>query len=524
MLPIFRNILLLLAGGVFGGFLGLFVGTHNVGLGDTHLEMLFWEMTIVGGGAALLAAMAPGRSGKVRLILLLPGIILGAGSGALTALVMNERPPRPMEFAAAFTAWGGVFGLMCGWLKRATLLGVLAGLLIFNLIAMAGLYLGHPDPVFVLGVGCGLFVSMLLVAWERRPRMLFGARAALLGVVVVLAGGLLWLRDERWPKTEMFEVYDIHYAGGDCQIVFFADGERAISSHSHSAVVWRVEDGKVLGSVRLGSATVCDIVVSEKRPYLFATHHPQGVVRWEGTSGERILVRVGMPEFSPHEFRPDPLRMAASPDGKFAVVSDTSKGQLWLVDFEERFASPLFSRGLPRISALAWLRKRENQLLLVSEQTGGVYLVELEQRSFLQTVASKTWSPNIPNGSRIVLSPQESFACIYGGFDGALLLLCDLDNSLALTSLLDAGEGLLSAAFSADGKRILSAHQDDSVRLWDVAERRERRVYGHHASWVLEEFFSGGPVGVDAVAFSPDGKMGYSSTRSGQVRRWALGE
>jgi WD40 repeat protein len=64
-------------------------------------------------------------------------------------------------------------------------------------------------------------------------------------------------------------------------------------------------------------------------------------------------------------------------------------------------------------------------------------------------------------------------------------------------------------AFSPDGKRLLGGSADGSIRLWEVASRREvAKVEGLPR--------------VNDVAFSPDGQYALSGGEHGDVRLWRL--
>jgi WD40 repeat protein len=67
---------------------------------------------------------------------------------------------------------------------------------------------------------------------------------------------------------------------------------------------------------------------------------------------------------------------------------------------------------------------------------------------------------------------------------------------------------VLSASFSPDGKKLVTADGDGSAKIWDAAALA-RRV------WIVDQ-------GAEAtsVAFSPDGKWIVSGSANGTVSLW----
>jgi WD40 repeat protein len=67
-------------------------------------------------------------------------------------------------------------------------------------------------------------------------------------------------------------------------------------------------------------------------------------------------------------------------------------------------------------------------------------------------------------------------------------------------------------AFSPDGQLLAPGFDDDTIKLWDVANGRLVRTLEGHTDVVL------------SVAFSPDGKILASGSADGTIKLWDISD
>lgn len=72
--------------------------------------------------------------------------------------------------------------------------------------------------------------------------------------------------------------------------------------------------------------------------------------------------------------------------------------------------------------------------------------------------------------------------------------------------IIDSSE---SVSFSPDGRQIVSASYDGTIRIWDVKTGKQ-----------IGEPFIGHKGGVNSTAFSPDGKRIVSGSDDNTIRIW----
>ncbi len=92
--------------------------------------------------------------------------------------------------------------------------------------------------------------------------------------------------------------------------------------------------------------------------------------------------------------------------------------------------------------------------------------------------------------------------------DDATLRLWDVATGASLRTLAGHTAAVRGCAFSPDGRLALSASDDATLRLWDVATGASLRTLAGHTG------------GVEGCAFSPDGRLALSASADATLRLW----
>ncbi|PSB47732.1 WD40 repeat domain-containing protein [filamentous cyanobacterium Phorm 6] len=125
-----------------------------------------------------------------------------------------------------------------------------------------------------------------------------------------------------------------------------------------------------------------------------------------------------------------------------------------------------------------------------------------------QEVALRTLAGHARRVSAVAIAPDGK-TVISASWDNTLKIW-DTETGSELKTLTRHDYWVNAVAIAPDGKTAISASGDETLKIWDTETGRELKTLTGHNSWVL------------AVAIAPDGKTAISASRDHTLKVWDL--
>jgi WD40 repeat protein len=269
---------------------------------------------------------------------------------------------------------------------------------------------------------------------------------------------------------------------------FSPDGQHIVTATSGGTTrIWDAQTGKMLS----GPSTQDNRVNS-------AQYSPDGqrIVTAAGEIARVWDVSTGRALTEPLQHNSIVTSAQFSPDGK-RILTTARDGTARVWDLQN--GQPPLPELLKQSGRLAQLSPDGKRILTVSGDSARVWDAQSRQPlteplKHDNMLISAQFSEN---GQRIVTASYDNTVRVWNAQTGQ-----------PLTNPLKQDNFVKSVQFSPDGERIVTASVGNPARVWEVRSGRQLMEFGHHNSTVNE------------AQFSPDGRRIVTAASDGTVRVW----
>ena len=278
-------------------------------------------------------------------------------------------------------------------------------------------------------------------------------------------------------------------------LAFSSDGRyAAIASADKTVRIWDIDANREVRRCIGHTASVWAVAFSPDGTKILSGSKDNSVRLWDVETGRELKKLDGHIDMV--------TSVTFSPDGRRALSTGYDhEAILWDLEKFEPVETFKLKGVAPRYMNAAVFTPDGERVLICAEKTMYLFNVKTGElvRSFTGHTAAVVSAAFSSDGKQLL-----------SGSDDHTMRLWDVATAKQLRVFAGHENSVKSVAFSPDGKQVLSGSSDTTVRLWDVATAKELKVFHKHTEPLV------------AVAFADQGRQTLSGSRDAVILQWVL--
>ena len=280
--------------------------------------------------------------------------------------------------------------------------------------------------------------------------------------------------------------------GGILSVAVLGDTRVVTGDSAHTLTVWDIRNGEVLRHMNGHTQSVLSLAVSPDGNTIASggTGADSTIKLWDGSRGSLLRTLDGVSQ--------EPRSVAFFGDSALQIVGFDGSLHFWSLTS----GKPTGSVAIEALDANFVVYSPDARTVATwGVLSTAIVLADLESGKPLATLTGHSNGIDSaafsPDGRIVVSGSSDATARLWDAASGALL-----------RTLRGHTMGVSAVAFSPDGRSVVTGSFDSTIRVWDAATGAQLRSMGTRGSWV------------QAVAWSPDGRTIASGDRDNMVRLW----
>ncbi|MCP4103941.1 MAG: TIR domain-containing protein, partial [Desulfobacteraceae bacterium] len=304
-----------------------------------------------------------------------------------------------------------------------------------------------------------------------------------------------------WDIAGKKQITELTGHTDDVKNVAFSPGGQMLASRGDDRTIklWSIIEKKQIA--QLARHSVNTFAFSPNRKLLASEDNDNTIILWDIAAKKQIAQLTGH------------TSIAFSSDGKI-FVSTTHDNAIRLWDIAENKQIAELKGHTSPILSVAF--SPDGKIFASGSSDRSVIIWGITEKKQITELlhdglkAPGTDDVKIPWTYDLIVAFSPDGKMLASGSGGRSVKLWDIAEKKQITELTGHADSVNTFAFSPDGKMLASGCEDNTIKLWDIAEKKQiAELTGH-----TDE--------VNSVAFSPDEKMLASGSNDNTIKLWNM--